>query len=857
MRVRPVLANNCYACHTDSKLGGLRVDSLAALLQGGKSGPAVVPGKPDESPMIQAVRRTHARLKMPPAGKLPDSDIEDLTAWVKLGAVWPEAADRKLAAPKTGEYAITAEQRAFWAFRPVLKPSVPEPKNRAWSKTSIDRFILAKLEREGLKPVDPADKRTLIRRATFDLVGLPPTPEEVRAFEADSSPLAFPKVVDRLLASPQYGERWARHWLDQARYADGSQEDVAKPMPHSNAFRYRDWVIQAFNADMPYDAFVKAQIAGDLLGDKKPESSLAGLGFQALGTSADDQVDVTTRTFLGLTVACARCHDHKYDPIPARDYYSLAGVFKSSTPYQYPLAPEESVKTFKDREKNLAELKESIDDFVQKQSTQLADVLASKTSSYFVAAWKGTSGAEEKLDKETLARWVRYLKEPKKDHPYLKAWFDAKTERTPEQVKKFTEEFQSQLLAVIAAKKEVDDKNYVILGGAKGVNDYNKRLVSNLVFLDVDKYYLWRDMCSEPYKKGAGGIYYYGEKEIGRFLHVESRDYLESKIAAYDAMKKAMPPPYPALDTIKDSDKPANLRVAIRGDLSNPGEEAPRRFLRILSNGDPAPFTRGSGRLELAESIANPKNPLTARVIVNRIWEHHFGQGLVATPGNFGQLGDRPTHPELLDYLAGHFIEGGWSIKKLHREIILSATYQLSGDHSPESYAKDPANRLHWRANMIPRLDAESLRDSLLAVAGNLDLKVGGPAEPLTDDNRRRTIYGTISRTRVDPMLTLFDFPDPNATADHRLITGGPMQRLFFLNSSFVAAQSKALVERLQRDAGPEDAAKIARAYSLLFGRPAARAEMELGLEFLKQSGGSWPQYAQILLSSNEFSSVN
>ncbi|MDQ6699918.1 MAG: DUF1549 and DUF1553 domain-containing protein, partial [Acidobacteriota bacterium] len=664
-----------------------------------------------------------------------------------------------------------------------------------------------------------------------------------------SSPQAFSKVVDRLLASPHYGERWARHWLDQARYADGSQEDVAKPMPHSNAFRYRDWVIQAFNADMPYDAFVKAQIAGD--------GSLAGLGFQALGSSADDQVDVTTRTFLGLTVACARCHDHKYDPIPAKDYYSLVGVFKSSMAYQYPLAPEETVKAYKDSEKKLADLKESIDEFVQKQSAQLADVLASKTSNYFVAAITGVAADELKLDKETLERWVRYLKEPKKDHPYLKAWFQIQPERKPEQVKKFADEFASQLLAVIAEKKEIDDKNYVILGGAKGVKDENKRLVSNLVFLDVDKYYLWRDMCSEPDKKGAGGIYYYGEKEIGRFLHVESRDYLESKRTAYDEMKKAMPPPYPALDTIKDAEKPANVRVAIRGDLSNPGEEAPRRFLRILSDADPLPFARGSGRLELAEAIANPKNPLTARVIVNRIWEHHFGQGLVATPGNFGQLGERPTHPELLDYLAARFVEDGWSIKKLHREIMLSAAYRLSADQLPESYAKDPANRLHWRANLVTRLDAESLRDSLLAVAGNLELRVGGPAEPLTDQNRRRTIYGTISRTRLDPMLTLFDFPDPNSTADHRLITGGPMQRLFFLNSSFVAAQSKALVERLQRDAGPEDGAKIVRAYDLLFGRPPAQTEIQLGLDFLKQSGATWPQYAQILLSSNEFSSVN
>jgi len=416
-------------------------------------------------------------------------------------------------------------------------------------------------------------------------------------------------------------------------------------------------------------------------------------------------------------------------------------------------------------------------------------------------------------------------------------------------------------------KKIKDDRNYVALGGVKGVRDEKTRQYTNLEGLDIEKYYLWRDLASEPYRKEfldfKGGVYYFGAKEITRFLSPEAKEYYAALKADLAALKA--PVQYPFLHTVRDSKKPADVRVAIRGEATTLGEVAPRRNLSILCNGEPARFTKGSGRLELAESIASPDNPLTARVIVNRIWKTHFGQGIVRTPSNFGQLGERPTHPELLDYLASRFVEQGWSVKAMHREILLSAAYQLSTDHNEASFAKDPENRWLWRANLRQRLDAEELRDSLLAVAGKLDLAMYGPPEPLTDTNRRRTIYGYVGRTKLDPMLALFDFPNPNNMSEQRTITVGPMQRLYFLNNDFVMQDAKAVAERLDADS---DEGKIAQAYRLLFSRPPTKPETALGLDFLRRnsparkqgdelSRRAWQQYTQALLSSSEFSTVN
>jgi hypothetical protein len=905
--VRPLFAQKCFSCHRDMAMGGLQMKSRDAFLKGGNHGPAVVPGRPDQSLLIQAVQYTNPKLQMPPTGKLQDSDIESLVAWIKAGAVWPESKEEAAQSdtshtPAPKDYVITPEQRKFWSFQPIRKPVVPEVKDPSWPKSDIDRFVLAKLEAEGLKPVRQADRRTLIRRATLDLIGLPPTPDEVDAFVNDRSPDAFAKVVDRLLASHHYGERWGRYWLDIARYADSKGGFFEDPYP--NAFRYRDWVIQAFNQDMPYDLFIKAQLAADQLQVPNRDKLLEGLGFQALGDlgfpgmSTDDRVDVVARGILGLTVACAQCHNHKYDPIPTKDYYSLLGVFKSAQLHPIPLAPVSEVKAFDEQEKKISAMEKAIREFEEKQNNILTDILMKETSRLMVASWKVMTGAktaqaaaaEAHLDSETLDRWIQYLKNPNKDHPYLKKWYEVVSGHPTEaQVKAVADEFQAFVLSINEEKKGIDDRNYVKLGGAAGFYDDKKRRVTELEFMDALKGRLWSDLAAAPYMNvGDGifyprGVYYYGPERMGtdeaekvrqlalaeagvkedrkqdpieRFLYGEWKANLDSMYAELDALKKALPPQYPYLHAITDVAHPANIHVYIRGEESNPGEEAPRRFLQILCKDECKPFTQGSGRLELAEAITSPSNPLTARVIMNRVWAWHFGDGIVRTTSNFGLLGERPTNPELLDYLASRLIENHWSIKNLQRQIMLSATYALSTDQSPENNEKDAENRFHWRANFDKRLDVETLRDSILFVSGKLDETVGGPPQSLEDpQNHRRTVYGFINRRRLDGTLSLFDFPDPNATSEGRFDTVGPLQRLYFMNNIFVADAARDLVARLARAAGNE--AKIDMAYRILYGRLPSASEKQLGLQFLKEGANPWPEYAQVLLGSSEFMSAN
>ena len=872
-RIRPLLAQNCFACHTNSKMGGLQLDSSAGLKKGGVDGAVVVPGNPDASILIQAVRYTHQRLKMPPAAKLTDGQVDDLAAWVKMGAPWPGSPAEKSISALSGEYVIRRDQRAFWSFQPIRKPSIPPVADGTWPRNDIDRMILAKLEEKGLRPVRPADKRTLIRRATLDLIGLPPTPEEVDAFLADASADAFARVVDRLLASLHYGERWGRHWLDAARYADEKFEFAKGQGDYQNAFRYRDWVIQAFNDDMPYDVFVKAQIAADLLPAEGRDKLLPGLGLYGVGPGdAEDRVDVTTRTFLGMTVACARCHNHKYDPVPAKDYYSLIGIFRSTDYSEIPLAPDAEVKEYQRIKDQIKKQKREIDDFIEKHLTELGELLATKTAQYMVSAWNVMRGvvpsAEEaatndKLDLETLNRCIRYLKTGEREHAYLKQW-DAAVARggSAEEIKKVAEDFQAALLSVFVEKREIDDRNYVTLGGAAGSKDGTKRQNTNLESLAIEKYYLWRDFASLPYNRDSntvkfvGGLYFYTGDKLDRWLAGEWGDRLRTMRARLKELETQLPPQYPFLHAVKESSKPENAKIEIRGDASNLGEEAPRRFLQILSKEPARIYRTGSGRLELAEAIASADNPLTARVMVNRVWAMHFGHGIARTPSNFGQMGDRPSHPELLDYLATRFIENHWSVKKLHREIMLSATYQLSSDDSVPNLAQDSDNRLFWRANRTERLDIEALRDCVLAVAGNLDLSVGGPAAKLTSDNRRRTVYGHVSRNKLDPTLLLFDFPDPNTTSESRNLTLGPLQSLYFMNSEFIDTEAKVLAARLDREA-TDDAERITRAYRLLYAREPAASEIAIGIDFLGKTQGAWQRYAQGLLSSSEFSSVN
>lgn len=675
-KIRPVLVAHCYQCHAaESKIvqGGLRLDSRAGLLAGGDSGPAISADDSATSLLLQALR--YDGLQMPPAGRLPESVIQDFQTWVSMGAPDPRLA------PSTAPPAAPDPEalRSHWAFQ-VPRES-PAPATDAPTAARIDAFIRAKLQEQQLPFSAPADARTLVRRLSLDLTGLPPTVQQVESFVSDPSEAAWQQLVEQLLSSPAYGERWARLWLDVARYAEDQAHIVGedKSLTYPNAWQYRDWVIRSLNQDLSYAEFIRLQLAADLTeGSESP--NLAALGFIGLGPKYydrgqlfvmaeewEDRVDVVGRGLLGLTVACARCHDHKYDPIRTADYYGLAGVFASTRMFNRSLTD----KAAKD---------------------------------------------------------------------------DAKPE----------------------------DSLHIVREGT-----------------------------------------------------------------------------------------PKDLHVFVRGDVESPGPLAPRRFLPILAR-DPQPFTEGSGRKQLADAIVDPGNPLTARVIVNRIWAAYFGRGLVGTLSNFGLMGDRPTHPDLLDDLAVRFQQNGWSLKWLHREIVLSATYRQSSLASAEALARDPDNL--WLSRMPRRrLGAEGWRDSLLAVTGRLDAStVGGPSiDPSNAAETRRTVYSRISRLDLNRYLVLYDFPDPNVTAEKRSETITPLQKLFVLNSDFMQSQAEALELRLLQavpgDGAAVESQRIDWAWRNLFGRPATAGEQRLSEDFLGQAdvASRWRQFAHVLLASNELQYVD
>ncbi len=726
--VRPLLAERCLTCHGEEKAkGGLKLISRAAVLEGGDHGPAATPGKPETSLLLKAVRHD-GKLKMPPKEKLKDREVAILTRWVQLGLPWPEKSN----ALRAGKpFQITEEQRQFWAFQPVRPVQPPPVRDAGWCRTELDRFVLAALEARGLRPAPPADRRTLLRRVTFDLTGLPPAPEEVDAFLRDDSPDAFAKVVDRLLASPHYGEHWGRHWLDQVRYADsfdargvGGAGDIA------NAWRYRDWVVAAFNRDLPYDRFVKEQLAGDILSQKETKGAdfgpviateMLAIGNWGGGDAdkeklltdiVDDQIDVVGRTFLGLTLGCARCHDHKFDPISQADYYALAGIFFSTH-----ILPNVGPKT----------------DGPPMLHIPLAP-------------------PAEVARHDQLAARIAALEKQLKEHP---------------QPGKESDALKSELAA------------------------------------------LRPQLPPLAYTEGAqeGGVP--GSPQAG--IH--------------------------------------DVRIHQRGRYDLLGDLVPRRFPVILAGERQPPITEGSGRLQLAEWLVRPDNPLTARVLVNRLWQYHFGEGIVRTASNFGKLGERPSHPELLDYLARRFVESGWSIKQMHRLILLSAAYQQSSEPRPETHRADPDNRLFGHMNRR-RLEAESARDNLLAVSGRLDPSTGGPAT--RDFNSpRRTLYQMTIRSDRSGFGPLFDAADSTALVSQRSESTVAPQALFLLNHPFAVAQAHALAGRILREGPPDNAGKIERVYLLLFGRPPSAREREIGLQAVNE--GAWAEYCQVLLCTNEF----
>ncbi len=761
--VRPLLFSRCYSCHNDKvQLGGLRLDSLDAQLKGGGSGPALVPGNVDKSHLLAAIRYDGA-LKMPPTGKLKDQDIAALTEWVKMGAPWPgsHVSDAARMAQK-GEYSISDIQKNHWSFQSVKNPALPAVKNLAWCKTPIDRFILAGLEAKGLKPAPQADRRTLIRRASFDLTGLPPTPEETDAFLADKAPDAWSKVVDRLLASPRYGERWARHWLDVARYADTKgYVFVDDPMYH-NAYTYRDWVVSAFNRDLGYDQFLTQQLAADLAcpGDR---SAQAAMGYITLGRRFlndgqlinDDRIDVTSRGMMGLTVACARCHDHKFDPIPTKDYYALYSVFDRAGDATVPISPDNISRPYEEYEKKMKAIQAERNELVLAQIRALRERIAKSPDSLPAEV------------KSVLAGLRENNLPADKQFPTLMPVFDDKT--------------KARLIALQATETDLNKNKPVT-------------------------------------------------PEFGMALMENGRN--------------------------------DEQRVFVRGNAGNRGDVVPRRFLTILSTAQPKPLPdKGSGRLELARYITARDNPLTPRVFVNRVWLYHFGQGLVRTPSDFGLRGERPTHPQLLDWLAYHFAEGtgesgadksaaghvlaspyafDWSVKKLHRVILLSSAYQQSSNALPVeaklAFASDPENRLLWRQNR-QRLDLEGLRDSLLAASGKLDPKIGGPAVELTTApyTTRRTLYGLVNRNNLQGIYRTFDFATPDSSNAQRINTSVPQQALFLMNSPFVMQQATTLAQNPDVANASDESGRIKAVYRRLFGRAPQTDEIALSLAFLHQ----------------------
>ncbi len=1092
-KVRPVLVEHCYKCHSaqaKKPKGGLLLDSRAALLKGGDSGPAVVPGQPDESRLVEAVRYQNVDLRMPPRGKLPDAVIADLTRWVRTGAPWPHEAAPQGAKVVKEEFNLRQRKERHWAWQPVRPQTPPAVANADWPSQPVDRFILARLEGKKLTPAPPADRRTLLRRLSFDLIGLPPTPAEMDAFLHDSSPDALEKVVDRLLASPHYGERWGRHWLDLVRYAEtrGHEFDYAIP----NAYQYRDYVVRALNADLPYNHFVEEHVAGDLLPRPRLRptegfnESILGTGFWFLGEEVhspvdprqdeadrlDNKIDVLTKTFLGLTVACARCHDHKFDAISTRDYYALAGFLESSG---YRLARFDTLEHNRRiareleqlRERNRPAIQRALAESLRPGVERLADyllgareVLASRPSASEPPPPLEEVARSRRLDAALLGQWVAYLGRAARDaRDPFHAWaLAARDPRPPRHA--------LQPLLDGWRRHEVEAK--AALEGAEVVVDYRKAAAADWmpdgvtfgsgpvrpgeVRFSADPARPITALCehtaaeSDPtwdrlrlapgseldpgvlgavpragrslrtpgfalttgkvyyLVRGSGRAYaavdshaliagplhgrlittfktgnqfqwvahdlspYKGHRTFIEFTPLPGADFAVCMVVQGTKMPVPLEQPGEALrsvvgeagspealaagyqrlfrnvtdrlaaDTIigaADAAEYAGLanwllrhadllavdkagcrhpaqvaapffaarahllaqvhdvsrlvpammdgrgvdeHVFIRGSPKNLGDKVPRRFLETLAGPEPLAIARGSGRLELARQMTDPAlDPLLARVLVNRVWHHLFGRGLVASVDNFGVLGESPTHPELLDYLAAEFVRQGWSVKKLIRSLVLSSTYRMSSRPDDHADQVDPQNLLLHRMR-LRRLEGEAIRDAMLAVSGRLDQRLYGPSVPVyltafqegrgrppsgpLDGNGRRSLYLAVRRNFLSSMLLAFDTPIPFSTVGRRTVSNVPAQALILMNDPFVHQQAKVWARRVLDEPGSAEE-RINRMYLGAFGRSPTETELGRCLAFLRQGRGNendpaaWADLAHVLFNVKEFVFVN
>ncbi|WP_435022479.1 PSD1 and planctomycete cytochrome C domain-containing protein [Tundrisphaera sp. TA3] len=970
--VRPVLLKSCVKCHGDKKQeSGLRLDARPALIRGGDGGPAIVPGDPAASLLIRAIDH-EGDLAMPPGRKLLPAEVDALKRWVERGAPWP-GGDTPVPV-RSGE--ITEDDRRHWSFQPVGDPPAPTTTDRSWPRTEIDRFILARIEAAGIRPASPADRRALIRRATFDLTGLPPTPGEIAAFLADPAPDAFAAVVDRLLASPRYGERWGRHWLDVVRYADTAGETADFPVPEAGL--YRDYVIDAFNKDKPFDRFVREQVAGDLIAATEPADrhaeSVTATGFLATSRrfgfdpqnyqhlTIQDTIDTLGQSILGLSLGCARCHDHKFDPVSAADYYALYGIF-DSTRYAFPgseeqnrprdflplVPPAEAAARRQAHEASLARLAAEIKEIESTRATIEPEfrAMAGGDGSFEgqrLAAgpgdpWRHLAGARVEAESQSPfadvfplgSRGVR-LPGDAANNAFVRTLPATYTPATHDRIhlnvdfrivspgdgayRIYLGHGPGQSAAIeldfnggrfFARSGEAREPVRELVPGAwvnlQIVADLDARTYSGTIGPPGDS----TRFEGKPFSPGWDGVIDcvfvdgYGHRPgakptsdvdnlaiadapfpppAGRADAVRlgelrsALDALDSRRAEAEqslaGLQKAGP--YPVAYAVADG-TPHDARIQKRGEPTTPGEAVPRRFLQVLG-GDRVPPDSGSGRLALADWLTRPTNPLTARVMANRIWQHHFGRGLVATENDFGRRGLASSHPELLDHLARRFMDGGWSVKALHRAILLSAVYQQSGsgDSAPDLIARYPRRRL----------DAEEIRDAMLAISGTLDLSPAGPHPfppvetwAFTQHNpfaavyetNRRSVYLMTQRLKRHPFLALFDGPDPNASTPRRSATTVPTQALFFLNDPFVHAQASAFAGKLVA-ATPDDRARLLLAFETALSRlPSAEDEAE-ALAFLDDErkdlastgiapadidGLAWSALARTLFARNEF----
>jgi hypothetical protein len=918
-RIRPILVEHCFECHGGEKKikGGLRLDSAEGWRKGGDSGPAIVPGKPEESLLLEALR-SEGDLKMPPRERLPQTTVAAFEQWIRSGAPAPNSFG---SANSTQATTIDIETgRRHWAYRAVINPPVPPVRDTSWPRSGIDRFILSRLETEGLRPASAADRQMLARRVYFDLVGLPPSPEEIDDFLADSSPEAWERLVDQLLDSPHFGERWGRHWLDVVRFAESL---TLRGFILKDAWRYRDYVIEAFNGDLPCDQFLREQIAGDLL----PARTLDERRRQLVATTVlmlgntnleeqdkaqlemdliDEQLDVIGRGLLGQTVTCARCHDHKFDPIPTHDYYALAGILNNAKALEHenvskwievplPLEPDaEAVFRERDRElaalsTRLSEAQTAMKQLMGRQSAAAdPDVIAAKNlpgivvddaAAKRVGAWQHSRYHQRYIGEGYLhdnnedkgSKTLTFDPELPESGKYEVRFgytpgdnraanvpvtvFSADGERTVVVDERETPPIDGRFVSLGEFRFERDGQSFAIVSNTGTTGHV---IADAFQFLPVDR------AASQP-AIGTGNEAGSPPPEAGELNRLRA----EVKRLEVDLkQRKAAGPRRPVAMTVVEQPEPRDLCILIRGNVHNQGEVARRGVLQVISPASASIPPAEGGRRQLAEWITSCDNPLTARVLVNRVWHWLFGTGLVQTTDNFGTTGEPPSHPELLDHLAATFVADGWSLKRLVRRIVTSRTYQLSVQQDAQARTVDPENRLLWRMNRR-RLDAECLRDAMLHVSGALQPARGGPGFPddlaadygYVDAANRRSVYVPVFRNALPELFEAFDFADPSTVTGRRNISTVAPQALFLMNHPFVIAQSKLCAARLIAETHASETDRLSRAYRLILGRPPSLAEQQAALKYIEglpmESANAaisgWTQVVQTLFATIDF----